>query len=204
MGLVMRYSIKALTGKFKSDASGVAAIEFALLAPVFLLLLLGVVEISRAVSMNRKLSSVTATVADLVAREKTITSSDVTAMYSVVTHIMKPWTAGPLQLAIIPVKADLNTGTTFKVYAATTNRATYNGASIKAKCDSYTLPAGMLGPGATMIVVEASYTFTPLFGSQIMPGTTWTDKAYLNPRNSCVDFDGTNCVSGCFAGFPSG
>ena len=194
----------ALPASFRADKSGVAAIEFALLAPLFLIMLLGVVEVSRAVSMNRKFSSVTATIADIVAREKTITAADVTAMYSVVSHIMKPWSASALKLAIVPVKSDPITGLTNMVYAGTANRATLNGATLKAKCASYTLPTGMLSPGSTIIVVESSYTFTPLFGSQIMSGRTWTDKALLNPRNSCVDFDGTNCVSGCFPGSPSG
>ncbi len=192
----LKYRLLDLPRKFIADRSGVAAVEFGLLAPILVLMLLGVIEISRAVSMNRKFSSVTATIADLVAREQTVSSADVTKMYSVASHMMKPWTSSQLKLAIIPVKRDATTSKTC-VYAQTANRATLNGAALKAYQASYTMPTGMLSGNDSVIVVESSYTFTPLFGSQIMPGATWNDKVFLNPRNSCVDFDSNNCVVTC-------
>jgi Flp pilus assembly protein TadG len=62
------------------DEKGVAAVEFGLIAPVLLLMLVGTIEVSRAVSMDRRFGTVTSMVADLVAREKTITSGDVNSI----------------------------------------------------------------------------------------------------------------------------
>ena len=183
------------------NSAGTAAIEFGLLAPILLLMLMGVIELSRAISIDRKFGMVTSTIADIVAREKIVTAADVTAMYDIVDHLMKPWDSSTLKLAIIPVKSSPTNGADTRVYAATTNRPTLHGAPQAAKCNAYTLSANMLAPATSVIVVETSYQFTPLFSSSIIGSSTWTDKAVLSPRNSCVDFDSpANCVSGCWSG----
>ena len=192
---------KVFGSKLRKDSAGVAAVEFGLIAPILLLMLMGVIELSRAISIDRKFGAVTSTIADIVAREKTLNASDIAAMYDIVDHLMKPWDASTLKLAIIPVKSSPSNGSDTKVYAATTNRPTLHGAPLKAKCASYTLSANMLAPATSVIVVETTYQFTPLFSSSIIGSSTWTDKAVLSPRNSCVDFDSpSNCVSGCWAG----
>ncbi|MEQ1577741.1 MAG: TadE/TadG family type IV pilus assembly protein [Hyphomicrobium sp.] len=190
-----------LAARLRRNCEGVAAVEFGLLAPVLLVMLLGTVELSRAISIDRKFGLVTSTIADLIAREKSVTAADVTAMYDIVDHLMKPWDASTLQLAIIPVKSSPTNGADTKVYAATTNRPSLHGAPQAAKCAAYTLTANMLAPATSVIVIETSYSFRPMFVGSIIGSSTWTDKAVLSPRNSCVDFDSpSNCVSNCWAG----
>ncbi len=186
--------IKRMAG----DARGVAAVEFAYIAPVMMIMLLGTVEVSRAVSMDRRFGLVTSMVADLVAREKEMTADDLNAIYNIVAHIMSPYDSSSLEIAVIPVKADPADETQTKVYAATTNRPSYHGASQPGQCSDYTLTSGLISAGSSVIVVEASYSFSPLLTGDIVGSSTWTDKATLSPRNSCVDFDGDNCVSTCF------
>ena len=201
--LLRRLSQKASNfgTKLRHDSKGVAAVEFGLLAPVLLVMLLGTIELSRAISIDRKFGLVTSTVADLVAREKTLSSADVTAMYDIVNHLMKPWDASVLKLSIIPVKASPTNKNDTRVYAGTTNRPTLHGAAQLSKCSSYTLTTDMLSSGSSVIVVETSYAFKPLFVGSIIGTSTWTDKAILSPRNSCVDFDSpSNCVSNCWSG----
>ena len=184
--------------RMASDARGVAAVEFAYIAPVMMIMLLGTVEVSRAVSMDRRFGLVTSMVADLVAREKTITADDLNAIYNIVAHIMSPYDSSSLEISVIPVKADPADETQTKVYAATTNRPSYHGATQPAQCADYTLASGLISAGSSVIVVESSYDFSPLLTGDIIGATTWTDKATLSPRNSCVDFDDDNCVSTCF------
>jgi Flp pilus assembly protein TadG len=199
-GLGLVRDARTFIGQLRRNCDGVAALEFALLAPLLLLMLLGTIELGRAIMIDRKVGMVTSSVADVVAREKTMTTGDVTALYAVADHIMKPWSAAPLKIAIIPVKASPTNSGDVRVYAGTANRPSYHGAPQQSKCSTYTLPANMLEKGASVIVVETSYQYTPLFN--IISGLTlnWTDKAELAPRQSCVDFDGTNCLSNCWAG----
>lgn len=201
--LLRRLSRKAniFGTKLRRDSKGVAAVEFGLLAPVLLIMLLGTIELSRAISIDRKFGLVTSTIADLVAREQTLRAADITAMYDIVDHLMKPWDSSVLKLSIIPVKANPANRNDTRVYAGTANRPTLHGAAQLSKCSTYPLTTDMLSSGASVIVVETSYAFKPLFIGSIIGSSTWTDKAMLTPRNSCVDFDSpSNCVANCWGG----
>jgi Flp pilus assembly pilin Flp len=184
--------------RFVRDARGSAAVEFAYLVPVILLMLIGTVEVSRALMIDRRFGLATSMVADLVGREEAVTAADVNAIYNIVAHAMKPYDASSMQVSLIPVKASPSDASQTKVYAGTANRPAYNGGSVPAKCSPYALTAGIVGKGESVVVVETRFTFTTLFGNYVIGPSTWTDKAIVSPRYSCVDFDDDNCVSTCF------
>jgi len=184
---------------YRADRRGVAAVEFGIIAPVLLVMLVGVVEVTRAVSIDRRFGQVTSMVADLVAREENMTAANMNAIYGIVQHIMGVWGTEGLKLQIIPVKAHPTNAAIRRVYAQTANRPSYGGAPQLPYCNSYTkLDADMLAAGTSVIVVEAEYAYKPLLVDSIFPEQTWEDRATLSPRNSCVDFDDDNCVSTCF------
>jgi Flp pilus assembly protein TadG len=185
-------------GRFAGDARGVAAVEFAYIVPVIILMLIGTFEISRAVAMDRRFTHVTNTIADLVAREEAMTSADLTAIYKIVGQIMGSYDSSSLKVSVIPVKASPSDSANTRVYAGTSNRPSYNGGTVPAKCSSYTLTSGLVPKGGSVIVVETSYAFKPIFLGYVLSNSTWTAKAIASPRNSCVDFDSDNCLSSCF------
>lgn len=199
--ILLRGAHKAITfcQRLRRDARGVAAVEFGLIAPVLLIMMVGVIEATRAVSIDRRFGQVTSLVADLIAREENISSADITSIYGIVDHVMGVWGTDTLKLEIIPVQAHPSDAAIRKVYAATSNRPSYGGAAQKAQCADYsTLSADLMAQGTSVIVVESKFTFTPLFVDSFIPSQVWEDKATLTPRNSCVDFDNNNCVTACF------
>ncbi len=181
------------------DKRGSAAVEFAMLMPLLTLMLLGTMELGRAINMDRVFTMATGTTGDLVAREEYLgtSSSDaktnLDSMMLSIKQIMQPYDSSSLQLGIFSVQASpTNASDTRVVWSYS-----YNGKSVPAKCATYTLPAGLLAKGGSTIVVESSYVFKPLF-TNVIPGfsgnMTWTDKSYHSPRNSCVDYvKGDNC-----------
>jgi Flp pilus assembly protein TadG len=186
--------------RLRKDNEGVAAVEFGIIAPLLLVMLVGVIEITRAVSIDRRFGQVTSLVADLVARESNVTASDVNGIYGIVQHVMGVWGTQTLKLEVIPVQAHPTNATIRKVYAQGTNRPTYGGAAQKSFGADYSLPDDLLAPGASVIVVEAEYTFNPLIVNDFISSQVWKDKATLAPRESCVDFDDNNCVTNVFSG----
>ncbi len=56
---------------FSRDTRGVAAVEFALILPLLLLLYIGSVEATLLYTTDRGVATIASTVADLVARSKT-------------------------------------------------------------------------------------------------------------------------------------
>lgn len=185
--------------RFSDDVRGIAAVEFAFIAPILLVMLIGAVEITRAVSINKRVSVVTSMIADLVARETKLTGDDVKAIYDIAAQVMAPFDASDLKLSIIPVMSAADDAGKTLVYPSTANRPSYNNGKLFAKCAAYALESGMLGKKESVVVVESSYAFTPLFLGYVMGGHEWTEKAFAKPRKSmCVAFDGDTCTSSCF------
>lgn len=179
---------------------GVAAVEFGLIAPILLVLLLGVVEMTRAISIDRRFALVASTVADLVAREEQLSPDDVNAIYDVVAQVMSPFDTEPLKISIVPVKGR---GAETVSYVSPANLPTYNGATQPGRCQSVPIEDGLIdagfGPADSVIVVNAAYSFRSLFlGGSVQAGN-WEHQAFAKPRRrNCVDFEGPNsCVSAC-------
>ncbi len=190
--------IRYFARDLKNNVAGLAAVEFGLIAPIMLIMLIGTIEVSRAISMDRRFGLATAMVGDLVAREEDMTADNLNAIYGIVEHVMEPYESSALKISVVPVKAASDDKTNTKVYAGTANRPSYNGMSAPGTCSGYGLTAGLVDQGESVIVVESSYDYTPLIVNDFIAAKTWTDKSVLSPRNSCVDFDDDNCVSSCF------
>jgi Flp pilus assembly protein TadG len=193
-------SLARLIGRVRRDERGIAAVEFGFIAPVLILLLVGAVEVTRAVAIDRRVSVATNMVADLVAREdKPLTKNDIEAIYNVVERVMAPYDATKLKMSLIPVKSSPTDAAKTLVYPEVTNRPSYNGGALPPKCQSYPLPTGLLAKDDSVIVVESKYSFRPMLLGYVMGASEWAEKAYAKPRGSCVVFDGTTCVSSCFS-----
>jgi hypothetical protein len=120
---------------------------------------------------------------------------------------MQPYDGNAMKVGVIAVKASSTNANDTRVEWS----FSHNGYSVPARCAPYSLPAGLVGQGGSVIVVESSYAFQPLFLTWVnnpietghgdaknpVSATTWTDKSTHSPRNSCVDFNGTNCVLNC-------
>ena len=198
-GSLKRRATRAIR-RFGCCARGIAAIEFAFIAPVMLVMLLGAVEVTRAIAIDRRLTMVTATVADLVSREEQLTSPDITAIYDIVAQVMSPFETAPLSISIIPVKS--RNGATV-VYAASQNVPSFNSATQFGRCDPMPVAAGLVDSAAdasdSVILVRASYAYSPLFVGMILNNARWEEQSFAKPRRrSCVDFEGANsCVTAC-------
>lgn len=194
-----RASLRSL----RADTYGGAAIEFGLLAPLLMLMLLGTIELGRAIANNRHFVAAVTTAGDLVSREEYLGASASEAESNLggimlsTKHMLAPYDASKLKLAVFSVKASDSDAKKAKVEWS----YSYNGMEAPAQCSDYTLPDDIVSAGGSVIVVDAAYTFTSLFGSYVpgmSPSMQWTEKSYYSPRNSCVDLvEGDNCISKC-------
>lgn len=200
-------AMAAAVRTLRCDTRGVTAVEFGLIAPVLMIMLLGAIEATRAIALDQRLSLATNMVADLVAREQVLTAADVTKIYGVVDEVMQPYGSEDLRLLLIPVMSAPNNANRTLVYPSKDNRPSFPPGSEPAKCQPYTLATDLLKANESVIVVEARYTYTPLFLSWSKnpfksddKSEPWLKTAYAKPRKSlCVAFDGANCTSSCFS-----
>lgn len=94
------------TRRFRGDQSGVGAVEFALIAPVLIVLYMGSLEISVAMSVNKKLARAASTVADLVTQEDKVNKTLLTSMVNVAQSVMTPYRTDGLKLKITGIAID--------------------------------------------------------------------------------------------------
>lgn len=178
---------KQLADKSLRDNSGLSAIEFALILPIMITMYIGAVELSHALTVDRRVSSVASAVADLTAQTDTVDNNQVQDIFTASTSIMTPYSASPISIVLTSVVADEDNDTTVEWSCA------QNG-SQHAIGSEFTVPEGLTQPFSSIIVAEVTYDYTPPLGHIITGGLTMSEKFYLRPRRSLkVEWQGSNC-----------
>src|SRR5581483_5569481 len=91
---------------FARSHEGMAAIEFAFILPVLLIMLIGAAEIGEAVSIYRKVSITTRTVTDLATQYSTIYNADMTTILGASAAVVAPYPSGPLIVTVSQISID--------------------------------------------------------------------------------------------------
>lgn len=175
------------------DEKGVAAIEFAMVVPVMVMLFVGAVEFSQAITVDRRVTQVASSTADLIARTKSTTTTEVASVMEIITELMKPYATTPLKLTILNVYSDPNDATMTKVCWSYNHNG---GSGSYSNGQTYTLPTGVVQAGESVVVAEVTYAYTPiLFNYFIKTTTNFTETFYLKPRlSSSIEYNGTKCL----------
>lgn len=99
-------AIYKLIDRFKSDLKGVAAVEFAIIAPILILLFIGTLEMSLAVSVDRKVSRISSSVADLITQSDSFDADEIAKIMDISNRIMSPYydEANPPSISIVGVE----------------------------------------------------------------------------------------------------
>jgi Flp pilus assembly protein TadG len=165
-----------------ADRRGVAAVEFALLLPLMLLLYLGGVEVSQAVSIDRKLTLTVRTAADVASQSATLTSSDISDILKASAAVMTPYSNSELKLTVSAVDIDSN-GKATVGWSRTLN------GTARSKGQIVAVPNNLKVANTTLIWSEGSYGYQPTIGYVLTGTLTLSDQLYMRPRVS----DKVNC-----------
>ncbi|MGB7335220.1 MAG: TadE/TadG family type IV pilus assembly protein [Salaquimonas sp.] len=145
-----------LMGRFKEETKGVAAIEFAFIAPLMLVMYIGTLEISNAVSANRKLSRVSSTVGDLLTQAECFSDTTLNDIVEISGDIMYPYT----NAVKIEINGVLITSGTAKVQWS---RA-WNGGVTKAVGAPYTVPNKIKIDDNFLLAAKIQMAYKPTIG----------------------------------------
>ncbi len=171
--------MRTLLFRFRKAKDGLAAVEFALLLPVMITLFFGVVEVSLALICRGDVTNVASTVADLIAQESTVSTGDMTNVFSAANAILYPYPTSAAQITVTSVIYDTTTNslTSGKVDWSCTRNGTQ-----RAKNSTVALPSAMMTTGGSVIVSEISYTYSSPTTKVITGPKVMTNTFYTKPR----------------------
>lgn len=162
---------------FGRERRGVAAIEFAMIAPFMIALWLGSLELSQGVSADRKVSHASSALADLLTQQSNITVAEMGDIMDATQAIMMPFNVANLtiQVAGVAIDGDGNTQVTWS--------AARNGTA-PALGGTYAIPAPLVIPNTFLVVARLNYAHTPATSHAITGTIDLSDDFFLRPRRS--------------------
>lgn len=196
------HGLRHLLQKATANAQGVAALEFAMIAPIMMMLFIGSVEFSQAITVDRRVTHSASAMADLVARAPSegLSVTQVDRDMSIIGQLMAPYDVGALTVEVVSIKAKAVPGNPAAVnYVVDWSRDNKGGTPYARNSPApFGMPQGLLVAGDDTIVGHAFYNYTPLiFRYFIKEAFTLDEKFYLKPRNSaCVHLKPIHCVTG--------
>ncbi|HEY9079910.1 TadE/TadG family type IV pilus assembly protein [Magnetovibrio sp.] len=168
------FNLLAVIKRFVRHERAIAATEFALILPFLLLLLMGIIEFSNVMTVERKLLNSMQTAADLIGQYTDVSDADLTEIYTAARLTMSPYSTTPMTIGIASVRFDDTTGAPSLDWSSG-----WNGGAV---VNPTTLAAGHGEAGASIIIVSGVYTYTPLI-SLVMPSNlTLEEISYMRPR----------------------
>ena len=99
-------ALRACVRRFVADAAGVAAIEFVVIAPVLVLLLLGVSDYVPSLVARYKASHANGSFGDLITQASALQQTDVATYYAAAGQVIAPFDSTPLVLQVTNVYSD--------------------------------------------------------------------------------------------------
>ncbi len=164
--------------RFAAAKDGIAAVEFALIAPVMIVMYFGVTEIADAYDANTKATAVSSTAADQIAQEKVVFDAEMTDAFTALNAIMYPFPPNGMKVRISSL-IDNGNGTVKVAWSDSNDVGNYPPRTVNS---AVTIPAGLVTTGGSVIMSEVIYTYnspTPYF---IPTALSLNDTYYLHPR----------------------
>jgi len=183
--------------RFADSTRGVAAIEFAMIMPVLVLMFLASFDAGNAIAIYMKVRAATYALGAITNQYTTIQSTDMTAITGATAAVLAPYSGTPTIVTITQIKA--TSATAAKVswsYSPTSGQAQTVGATVN------NLPTNLAKNSCNntypcyLIYAAVSYTFTPTFGYFITGTLNLADSLYVTPRSSaCIIYAPQNGAS---------
>jgi len=179
--------------RFVASRRAVAAIEFAMVVPILLLMLLASFDAGNGIAIYMKVRSATYALDAITNQYTMIQSSDMTSIVGATSVILAPYSSSPIVVTISQI-AISNKG------VATVSWSYSQGGTALSQGSVVTVPTNLNVDSTYLIFAQVSYKFTPVFGYFGSGGITFSDNLYVTPRvSNCINYPPqsvTTCTTG--------
>lgn len=189
---------------FSQDCRGIAATEFAVIVPIMLVLLFSTVEFCSGLAVDRKVSLVARTIANLTSQGVNVSDADLTNFSGAANLIMVPYVQPSYpatSMTISELYIDPSSGNARVQWS--------KGSAPRAVSSAVSIPSSMIAtdptthaiiPNQYIIFSEVNTVYTPTLGNfgMMKAAVTLSDTAYALPRQStCVFYPSTPSPATC-------
>jgi Flp pilus assembly protein TadG len=148
------------------DRRGVAAIEFAFVAPLLFTMYFSTMELSLGIETSKKVSRVGSTVADLVAQQPTINKAELEAIMAIGQSILQPYNRSDPTITVSAIEITNELPPKVKIAWSRKLEGRVAGAG-EAAGTATTVPEKLKIAGTFLIRVESRLAYKP-----VLPGRT--------------------------------
>jgi Flp pilus assembly protein TadG len=186
--------LRARIARFAADRRGVAAIEFAFVAPLLLSMYFVTMEVSQGIETDKKVGRIASMVADLVTQQQITTKAEVDAIMTIGQSLLQPYNRSAPTIVVTAIEITDETTPKVKVFWS---RKLVDGAASAdlAKGTINTVPAALNTPGSFLVRVESFLDYKPVITwaagdkkalglTAAFDGISMKQTYYLRPRMS--------------------
>ena len=163
--------------RFADSTRGIAAVEFAVILPMLLIVLLATIDAGRAIAVYMKVRSATYTLDAIANQYSTIHDPDMQQILGATSVVLEPYPSPPVVVIVSQIAISSGGAATISWSDSLNGTAHTKGSAI-------TIPAALATPNTYLIFGEVSYNYTPLFGYFGKGGIHLSDNLYASPRSS--------------------
>lgn len=173
--------LKLLIRALLASKRASVAVEFALIAPLMGLILIGTVQTGQLIMVQNRVTAVADSIADLVTRQKSLASADIAGIGQIANILMQPYPPSPLKFTALEVYPSPDVAHPKVCWTYQSN----GGTEVIASGANYALPPNMLETSSTLIVVDVTYAYQPLTANILPLGTITLGDKYYAPTIIC-------------------
>ena len=176
--------------RLRGDERGVAAIEFALVVPLVIIVYAGGFEIVQAATVNRKLTDTTVQLANVTTQYTAVAATpDLANIFAASSQIMAPYPTSSLTIVVTEVQTDKNS-----IGTVAWSQGYPTASACLAKNSVVALPTGFASPNSYYVLVQTTYSYAPTIGSAFVHTIPMSDQIFMVPRQSTsIPATGTSC-----------
>lgn len=162
--------------KWKEDDCAVAALEAALVFPIMITMIFGVIDIGNGLLINKKLISASQVASDLIARKIRVDDADINDIVIAARLSMRPFPDNSFGIDIAGIRFTGAAANPTEDWRDTVNMSPNGGAVAGAD--------GLGDEGEGVVAVTVQYTYTPYFSGYFINTLNMQEISYVRGRRT--------------------
>lgn len=160
--------------KWLKDESAVAAMEAALVFPVMLTMIFGIMDIGTGLLINKKLITASQVASDLIGRQISITDDEINDIVIASRLSLQPFNTGSFGIDIVGIRFSGAAANATEDWRDTINMTPYGSAVTGA--------AGLGDEGEGVVAVTVQYMYQPYFSGYFINTINMQEVSYVRGR----------------------